>query len=987
MKKMQISRKRTYAYLVTIVMLSLVLLKQSNGIVWAQEYIGVDQVTSSDAEGESMVPNIELVFSDNGISNMSVTVTYSAEKGMGEGQAYRRVEKLSADGTTLLHEGMIAWDDNEDSLVNLMSETYSVKEKSNIDDIYIVDEGEYRVTFCWQDADGNVIEDSEQSGTFIIDTTAPAATLTCKDEDGMAIDRVNCEFRLSDENFDGNGVTIVVETTRNDKVTTKHMKDMEFVNDIAQDIVFEEEGNYTVYAQVVDLAGNVLVTEKVSFVIDRSAPVISNITYSNSKGFLREKYGSIFSKDAILLEFVISDSIVGVNEQKVYVTVGDEEEKDDNAIQYLGHHSVGNHYYVYIPTDLKVKEFTGFLTIWAEDLLGNECSAQSTHMIYATTKPTIQMNCDVDYSKWTNRDVAFQTTVTDEVAGLKQIVYKINGEIVKKIVFHEPVWSYQYEMIAKDSASKIDGYAVTVEAINNCGVMKTASRQVYIDKEKPRVQLNGIQKNAHCRASQAFTTEVKDISYTDTKTVYYVTRIAGKTTTAISLGQFKSRQYVDSCIKKLSKEGMYEIYAVTTDGAGNKQKSNTLAFVIDKTAPNISITGVTDGSMSGHTVTLRMECEETYFATTDVNIVVEKELDGKKTKSEITDFPRNVKKATLTKDFSEDGTYTVTMTAKDRAGNVARRQTITFSVDVTNPQIHITGTAHYQMWKEPLLLLFVVEESYYSGNQVTITGSRTDVCGNKHWMELPQMISNGKRSSIQQLFEEDGFYECFITAEDKAGNKASKSICFTIDRTKPKIKGLEQYQGGYYQSFQLKGTVGDMFKDLTVTSYQMLLNGIEYNGIDVIEKEGKYNLYVEAKDELGNTAVENIEFIIDHTPPKVIFSGAKNGETVTQKGIISLALADSEDIITGIRMNGVEYDADIRELAYDKYGAYHIEVDCKDLAGNMVTRELYFVYNNYIMIIMIVVVATVLMVGTSIWFGLHRTKKKGKCRHDRSSSI
>ena len=121
MKKMQISRKRTYAYLVTMVMLSLVLLKQSNDIVWAQEYIGVDQVTSSDADGESMVPNIELVFSDNGISNMSVTVTYSAEKGMGEGQAYRRVEKLSADGTTLLHEGMIVWDDNEDSLVNLMS--------------------------------------------------------------------------------------------------------------------------------------------------------------------------------------------------------------------------------------------------------------------------------------------------------------------------------------------------------------------------------------------------------------------------------------------------------------------------------------------------------------------------------------------------------------------------------------------------------------------------------------------------------------------------------------------------------------------------------------------------------------------------------------------------------------------------------------------------------------------------------------------------
>ncbi len=1302
MKGLYTLKQRTIVYCVTVLLMFYLLFGTLESIVWAQS-----------------VPSCELKISDNGISKEAVVVTYFSEK-YAEGQlAYRKVEKLTPEGKILLHEGSINWGDSENSSSNQMSETYSVLVEENADGFYAIEEGVYQVTFYWKDSDDNVIADSEQSDIFTIDMTVPNVTLVCKDEDAMATDVISCGVQVSDANLDVNGVTVVFKKETATGVTIQNITDKEFVNNIEQEFLFEKEGSYTVYVQVKDLAGNTTATEPVTFVIDRTKPIvtidsgdklsdgiyntklesvilslkasdynlvkqdckvevtkdgkpfvmecqwtgtsqeqtatfafgdelgdglytvkvsacdslglkgekkfsfiidntapvitqtsavkddayydgsvcfkyeicefnyvkasanitvsrtfngvtdtttdeltlrernssfeywckeegsytitvlakdsagneatqstvpsskgytvkfvvdkgepifsfsgvqnqcktrnpvevlveakdrnhdfskywieisrrdanqelehftisgntssdydveqgwftdgysiekqsiytskrkllfskdgiyqitvggkdyagneveernitfvidqtapsISNVIYSNSKGYLKEKHTTIYSDEAILLEFTVLDAVVGVNDQKVYITVGSKTEKTDKTAMYLAHKSLGNRYYVYIPTDLKVEEFAGAITIWAQDLLQNESSVQSSNMIYTVAKPSIQMNCDVDYSKWTNESVTFQTVVTDEVAGLKQVVYKINGEIVKKVIFNEPTEYYQYDVTASENASNISGYAVTVEATNHCGVTQIAKKQVYIDKEKPVVQLSGVQNGVHYRTSQSFRTDVKDVSYTSTKTVYYVTRTLDGKTMPMSLGVFQSDEYEDCCVRKLLGEGQYRIYAITTDAAGNKQKSNTLSLVIDKTEPSLNITGTSDGAMSGRAVTLQMECVESFYTTNEVKIKVEKELDGKITESKLDGFPNVSKKTTISKTFSEDGTYTVTMTAKDKAGNVAQVEALTFSVDITKPEIYINGTDNYQMWKEPPLLQFVVEESYYSGNKVIIKGTRTDINGNKHTVDLPQMINSGKTSSIQQLFEEDGFYEFFVTAEDKAGNRNSKNIHFTIDCTNPEIKGLTQHQGGYYQIFRLAETLEELFCDLTVVSYRMLLNGIEYNGTDLIETEGKYHLYVEVEDELGNTTIENIEFIIDHTPPKVIFSGIKDGEMVTEGGSVFLALTNAEDRITGIRMNGKEYGTDTRELNYEEYGAYHIEVDCEDLAGNAVTRELYFVYNNPIIVLIIILIAISLIISMFLWLILRTKKTERKYRHDKSSCI
>ncbi|MCM1180726.1 MAG: Ig-like domain-containing protein [Clostridium sp.] len=647
------------------------------------------------------------------------------------------------------------------------------------------------------------------------------------------------------------------------------------------------EGAYTLTYWLQDASGEHKLTEKtVDFIFDQTSPVISGVVYSDQNGILEEKYHNIYSSQSIRVEFSVKDQGTGVNEQRVYVTV--EKPGKNDARMYIAHKAAGDIYYVYVPTDLSVTEFNGQITIWANDRLNNESCCRSANLVYQTGKPSVRMDCDTDYTKWTNQDVSFDTSVSDEKCGLKEIVYKINHKTVKKVTFQELTTSYSYELIAGESADKATGYTVSVEVTNNCGTTNTAARRVYIDKEPPVVTLSGVQNGQHYNTDPVVMTNVRDVSYQETKTVYKITRVLDGKEYPVSAAAFYSGEYEDSCSRKMVKEGKYQIYAVTTDAAGNKSISDTLEFVVDK----------------------------------------------------------------------------------------------------TSPEIHITGTENYEQWKEPVTVQFTVEESYYAQNSVRITGTRTDMDGKVTEVAVPDFISGGKVSRLTQLFDRDGTYEFEVAAKDAAGNRNSKKIHFTIDRTTPEIHNVKQYDGGYYRQFQVGDSLAEVFRDLTVVSYRILLNGVEYDGTTLIKEEGKYTLDIEVTDELGNPAHQIVEFIIDRTAPKVIFSGVKDGETVYDSGTITVAVENPEDKITDVRMNGLHYGADVSSLPYTEYGAYQIEVDCVDKAGNSATGSLHFVYSNPVTDVVIFGGMGILAVLACIWIwlGTGKEKQEGR-RRDKSSSV
>lgn len=750
------------------------------------------------------------------------------------------------------------------------------------------------------------------------------------------------------------GITVKAETEDMEVALTE--------DSLEQSLIFEEEGEYEIYVTFSDALGEEEESLKTHFKIDRSAPLLQISGIKNDAAY----------KEGKTVRFIVSDFTP--NLEQCMVTVWKNGKKTDlpdfkwsqtdkDGYQYEG--------------QLFLKEEGNYkITFEGEDSAGNQGKTVSVSFLIDQTAPVIKVECDMDYSVWLNQDITFHTMVSDDRAGIKQILYKVDGKAVKKVTFDQRIYEYDYELTISKSAAKVSGYPVIIEVTDNCGTKSILSRQVYIDKDAPQVTLSGVEKGVHYSKNQTITATVRDVSYIKTKTIFVVRRTLDGKTETISVPAFCPKQYEDTCNRKMDREGSYKIYALTTDSAGNVTKSNTLSFVIDKTAPKLSLSGPDNGSMNAMPVELEITCVESFFAANKVSIQVERELDGHTTTRELTGFPNTGKKSFLQQTVAEDGTYRITVSAADKAGNAAESQVLTFSIDRTRPEIRIRGTDNYEQWDKPATVQFTVVESFYKQNTVSISGTRRDMHGKVTDIQLPQLTSTGKTSTLSQTFEEDGIYEFLVVSKDQAGNTDSAEIHFTIDQTAPRIRHVKQFDRGYYQEFKLADTLEDFFEDLTVISYRILLNGIEYNATDTVTEEGKYNLYVVVKDELGHISSEMAEFIIDHTAPKVIFAGAKDGGMVHEKGAVTLSLTNTEDRITAVRMNGTDYGADVRSLPYEEYGFYRIEVDCVDKAGNTVTRSMNFVYNSPWTVVLLSGGMGLLIIVSCLCLWLRMRKKK-----------
>ncbi len=853
-------------------------------------------------------------------------------------------------------------------------------------------EGDYMVTLLVKDAAGNEGVDKkgnllkEKAFTFSIDKTAPELLIQGIKKDTMTKEDVNLTYGVIDRHHDFANYKITVQRTNLDgyeKTETKVFDESKWLetslNSRQKQVTYSKEGIYKITFTATDKAGNTG-KKTIRFYVDKTAPKISRVTYSDVDGVILPKYNNIYSNNVIRVEFNVRDLVVGVDSGKVYVTVGTQKQQGDAASLYIAHKVSGERYVVYIPTDMKVSEFRDTITIWANDKIANESFYVSDKVIYTTDYAQITMNCDTDYTKWTNKNVVFHTTVKDTKAGIHKIVYKVNNKVVKTVQFRKLTEEYSYDVVASESASVVSGYKVEIEVVNNCNTVSEASRRVYIDKVKPKVSLSGITNGAHYNKDQNIYTNVQEVSFNKTKTRYYITRSLEGVKEPVSAAVFHSKDYEDNRTLTMINEGVYEIYAVTTDGAGNSTVSNTLQFVIDKTAPLLNITGTSPDEVSAQPVTLTFSSEEIYYDTNVVVIDVEKTLDGESRQYTINGFRGTSKYSSMAHTFSEDGTYRVTISAVDKAGNVAVKRELIFTVDGTKPEIRVEGTDNYQLWDKSPNITFVVEESYYSGNEVTIKGTRRDIHGTVTELKLPGFTNTGKISRLTQLMEKDGIYDFEIISRDEAGNMERKEIHFTVDKTAPKVNLVADFDGGYYQEFCLTDDIQDVFEDLTVLSYKILLNGVEYNGTSDITEEGKYNLYVQAVDELGHKTERSAEFIIDHTAPKVIFTGAQDGGNVYQKGEIQFALTNSEDEVIDVRLNGEDLGTDVRSFSYTEYGSYHIEVDCRDKAGNAVTRSLYFVYTDPVTVVLIAGGMVVMILSTCIWLWV-RTREHEREEH------
>lgn len=286
----------------------------------------------------------------------------------------------------------------------------------------------------------------------------------------------------------------------------------------------------------------------------------------------------------------------------------------------------------------------------------------------------------------------------------------------------------------------------------------------------------------------------------------------------------------------------------------------------------------------------------------------------------------------------------VQVTAEDRAGNQSSRVKSVY-IDNKAPRAEINGVEDYMITSEPLSVVYEVQEENIL-SECSAFAEWQNVQGKQSVLPVPEWenIKDGKRT-VQRLTE-DGIYQLKVSAVDKAGYQAEQNMQVIIDKENPVIQYVDRLDGKYMKSFCWDYPEREMVLDFTTFTSEVRLDGMLYPLGKRVREEGNHVLEVNAKDAAGNQALARAEFVIDHTPPEIIFKHVEEGKEYEEKQTFKVELGDPKDTIEGVQINGEKQKIHAGSKAFQstvqEYQDYEIKVTAVDKAGNKSEKSLMF---------------------------------------------
>ena len=709
----------------------------------------------------------------------------------------------------------------------------------------ILADGKYILTYYARDAVGNTSEMTEQQ--FKVDTGAP---------NGPAI-----EFRTENDSvlahiinfitfgyFCNEKVVAVVQSSDSMSQVkeygvwyTQNGKDSEvsIVQGATAELELPENFEGTVSAYAVDNAGNQSETTVSDGIIYESTQSEITITtdIDNSK----------WQKKDISFHVVTQDTQSGLqkveyslNGKTIYQNNFTDSEYNDPV--YMDQQD--------IQATEEAENDAGYtLLVKVTDNAGNQ-SEKSAVVYIDKTAPVVEF-AGIENGTSSNDTENLTVKVKEQIYNLNQVTVSATRTI-------DGVTS-DYEMEAfvsdninakKNYAFSEDGlYVVTVSAIDAAG-NTAVSKQISfrIDKTAPKITLAGPQNDSYHASDVPVEVNVEE-SFFDTNSVTInVTKTIDGQTANVEFGKWNNEGKNSSLARSFQEDGTYQIEVQAKDAAGNQAVSQPLVFTVDKTAPEVSINGAGDYLITGNTITLSYDVVESYFDTNNVSIQMQKEdTDGSVAEVSVGNWVSSGKESSLSYELNEDGVYTSTITAVDKAGNEAiARKTVT--VDTSDPVIkHVDDMngKYYQVFKLP-----------YELNEMIADLTVPDVT---------MYLNSDEYDGISEVTEE-GKYVFKMDVSDEVGHKAVAQAEFIVDNTEPKVmfNGVED---GMKSDKDIEWSVSladakDTLKEVKVDGETKKINQKRNAYQSILSKKGTHTIEVSAEDLAGNITKEAISVTI-----------------------------------------------------------------------------------------------------------------------------
>lgn len=285
--------------------------------------------------------------------------------------------------------------------------------------------------------------------------------------------------------------------------------------------------------------------------------------------------------------------------------------------------------------------------------------------------------------------------------------------------------------------------------------------------------------------------------------------------------------------------------SATPDYAGNKDFAPNADsdFDVDKVAPKITITGVTNGSAYNGEVGGTVEYKDANFQSATIRLMrADKNGVYDVTAQHTTALPNGAPGGTVNlinfdRLLTNDGIYTLTATVVDMAGNTAEN-TVTFSVNRFGSTYKFDDylasicDKHIKSVTDDLKITEINPDSITSGT-VTITrnGKVIDSGDIAAVLQRSGSASGGWYEYLytisKDLFKEDGMYKIVVSSKDAAGNEPNSEndeefeIVFWVDDTPAEIAGIQGLEDAIInaENHTVKFTVRDNIGLKSVTVY------------------------------------------------------------------------------------------------------------------------------------------------------------------------
>lgn len=594
---------------------------------------------------------------------------------------------------------------------------------------------------------------------------------------------------------------------------------------------------------------------------------------------------------------------------------------------------------------------------------------------------------DCDYFYRSN--VTALLTYEDDNLAQSKVVVKDNGTTVP-VQWSRVETTNKYQ--ATYVASKEGAHTITIGATDEAGNAAVTKQIVFIkDTAAPAITavINGgmvynenmgvvdLTANANVSFSVSDSNEdVKDFNYQLIKTEPDQLPV----TADVIQTETRGFGYVDEA------DYIVKVYAV--DKAGNKSAERTVQFRVDKTAPELKISGASSGATLNSGTTLTFSMTEAFWKDASGTVTItRKPKDGAQESTYKTiDFKPTARTTTMTETLSETGEYKVTFTGKDRAGHSAEAASYTVKIDTGKPVIALSGVKNNDKTTDAVEFTAQIDEDFYLTKSVSIKATRTYLDKTSYQEKTEDLQITGYNPAaattlIRNIFTEDGIYKIQIDCKDAAGNADTQEVSFTIDKTKPVIdaKVLAAY-AGKLTAFSWDYDLDDIIYDLTVCDVHMYLNGTEYDGTSEVE-DGAYELKIVAEDELGNQTEETSNFSLDTKAPTFIVTGVEDGEVKNEQYDINVSLQLEEDTLDSVSLNGkaIEIKDDAASITVTEKGDYKLTMKAHDEAGNEAEKTISFTYGEKKSVVLYVVIGVAALAvlgggGAALIIGLRKKK-------------